>query len=251
MKKRVLLIALIGVTLIGGSIVGGTLAARNASTKDNAMTSEGTITTNDLQISLLQDVEKKQIYVNQPVEVKYTVVANENNGYDCFTRLMIEKGSEYQDSALEVLPIGENASDWIIIDPFKNYTKIADKYQDMAVIDAEHSEMYQSLSVQYRELAERYANLDLSGFSEDYIYLYYRNSLSKGESAECNLQVVFTADHKNINYSEQNTIAIDATADAVQTYAAADAIASEWGMFAEINSDNTRINCISDTPLGN
>lgn len=248
MRKRVLIFALTGLLVVGAGIVGGTRAARNVSTKDNSMTSEGVITTNDLQIDLEQEVLNDRIYANQPVEVTYTVCSNEGNGYDCFTRLLVEKETEFSDSVIEIVPVGVNAGDWIVVDPLKNYEKIAVKYQNLASMDDANSELYRNLAAEYSELAEQYQTYDQTGLSEDYIYLYYRKGLSSGERVACNLQLVFST-KAGIDYSTNPTFDIDVKAEAVQTFAAEAAIPSEWGMFVELNGDGNEIVRISDLPF--
>lgn len=250
MKKKTLFIALAGVIVLGISIVGGTMAARNASTKNDSMTSEGVITTNSLEIDLKQDNPNQTINLNSPVEVTYTISnaeSDDSDVYDRFARLVIEKDFGFDTSAIEVMPIGENAADWVVVDPYKNYSKISNKYESLSGITED-----ENLKKVYMELAEYYKlvasnTTALNDMSEDYIYIYYKNMLGKNDSAVCHLQVVFTGS-SNATYSTDSQITINATADAVQAIAAEKAIPSEWGMFVELSEDGNQILKISETP---
>ncbi len=250
MKKKALFIALAGVIVLGVSIVGGTMAARNASTKNDSMTSEGVITTNSLEIDLRQDNPNNKINLNSPVEITYTIsnAENDSESYDRFARLVIDKEFGFDTSAIEVLPVGANASDWVVVDPYKNYAKIANKYNGLVNVTEDESlkNTYKELATYYGELASKTTAIE--GMSEGYIYIYYRNMLGKDDEAVCQLQVVFTGD-ASAKYTDDSQITINATADAVQAVAAQKAIPSEWGMYVELNNEGTQIVTISETPI--
>lgn len=251
MKKKAIIIALAGTIVLGASIVGGTMAARNVSTEDNATTSEGVIRTNSLEIKMDQQVESETIHLNDPVEITYTISnATEESEEACdrFVRIKINKEFGYDTSSVEVLPIGENAADWVVIDPLKNYEKIANKYESLARVEEVEAVkgVYESLAEYYQSVASR--EVAIEGVPEQYIYVYYKNSLTPNEEATCNLQVVFTGSPE-AEYSADSQIIIDATADAVQAVAASKAIPSEWGMFVELSEDGKEILSISETPL--
>lgn len=224
MKKKTVLWILGVVVVVGLTTLGGTMAAKNASTKQDEMSSESVIKTNALQISLAQNLESDTLYLNQPMNLTYTI-ENKNDlvdadgqpveTYDSYVRLVLHKtwGFESSDIMVECVDNDGNTNDdW--------YVKYANR--------SESGEVYE-------------------GMDEDTIYIYYLPMLKKGASANCKLRVTVKGD-VSATYSKDCMVSFDATADAVQALVAEKAIPSEWGVFVNIDEENGAITEITSTP---
>ena len=211
MKKKLILMCTAGV-LVMTAVIGGTLAGFNTSTESKGVAN---ITVNALGIDLLggnagsDSLETGSLACSSIVPggqsvLQHNIVNNVEGGYELYTRVTIDK--KWKDESL---------------DPSKIHLYAGE--------DANQTELI--------------AGAQVNGWSvwysdDEQVVMYYTKPLKAGEASENMIDAVgFSLDMDNTYAGAE--VAIDFSADAVQTIAAADSIPSEWGVYPTIAEDGT------------
>lgn len=218
MKKKTMLIALIGAVVVVAGATVGTRAAMNASTKNDAQTGESVLQTNLLSISLSDNTEDKEIYLNQPMNLSYQI--SNKGDYDTYVRLVLHKTWGFESSNIEVAAM--DPEHWIVIDP---------------TLKPNSNERYE-------------------GVEQDCIYVYYTGVVSAVGNASigsvndinCDLKIKVSGSDSAM-YNDQSIVDFEASVDAIQVVGAAKAIPSEWGMYVTFGDDEKTIKTISASPI--